>query len=447
MNTTKIPQAGIIGAGIGGLSAAIALRRAGWQCEVFERSSFKNEIGAAITVTPNATRCLDRWGFNFDKARPTENRQFRLMSAEDLKVVYRQDYPHLKQQFGYKSWSFHRVDLHKGLLDLAVEPGEGKGCPANIRLSCEVEEVNFENGTIVLSDGSFFEKDLIVVADGAHSHIVNQLSGGSSTLKASGRSIYRCLIPMERLMSDPAVSTLFEDQGPGFLGIRSGIVDRHNDVFFASYACRGNEVLNCAIVHNTRSQQGDHQMTSWNEPASLDDILQTIQNFHPTARKILELASTDGADIKVYNLMIREALSTFVRDTTVVIGDAAHVMLPTYAAGGAVTIESAACLGELFEGISAPISKDLIKKRLGLYDELRLGRCNMTMLLSNAGFAGISAPGVEAEVRKFYQGPVPQPGSISWSAEIRAIWFEYDVFEETAERLELDREREGGVDS
>lgn len=168
MANTKPPQVGIIGAGIGGLSAAVALRRAGWQCEVFERSSFKNEIGAAITVTPNATRCLGRWGFNFEQARPTENRQFRLMSAQDLKVLFRQDYPNLDQQFGYKAWSFHRVDLHKGLLDLAVEPGDERGLPANVRLSCEVKEVDFENGKIVLGDGSCIEKDLIVVADGAH---------------------------------------------------------------------------------------------------------------------------------------------------------------------------------------------------------------------------------------------------------------------------------------
>lgn len=167
MDNSNIPQVGIIGAGIGGLSAAIALRRAGWQCEVFERSSFRNEIGAAITVTPNATRCLDRWDFDFEKARPTENLQFRLMSAQDLKVFYRQDNPDLDQEFGYKEWTFHRVDLHKGLLALVVEQADEKGFPVNIRLACEVKEVDFENGKIVLSDGSCIEKDLIVVADGA----------------------------------------------------------------------------------------------------------------------------------------------------------------------------------------------------------------------------------------------------------------------------------------
>ena len=168
MADSHVPQAGIIGAGIAGLAAAIALRRAGWQCEVFERSTFKNEIGAAISVTPNATRCLDYWGFDTAKARPVENQHFRIMMAEDLQVVFNEEYPDLEQQFGHKSWSFHRVDLHKGLLDLAVEQNECKGLPAVIRLGCQVQGVDFPEGNIVLADGKSIKKDLIVVADGAH---------------------------------------------------------------------------------------------------------------------------------------------------------------------------------------------------------------------------------------------------------------------------------------
>jgi salicylate hydroxylase len=168
MSNHQGPQVGIIGAGIAGLSTAIALRRAGWQCELFERSSFKNEIGAAITITPNATRCLEHWGFDFVNARPVENRHFRLMAAQDLKLLFEQEYADLDKQFGFKAWSFHRVDLHKGLFELALETCEGKGLPARIRLGCEVKKVDFERGTLVLGDGTCIEKDLIIVADGAH---------------------------------------------------------------------------------------------------------------------------------------------------------------------------------------------------------------------------------------------------------------------------------------
>lgn len=134
------PTAGIIGAGIAGLSAAISLRRAGWQCEVFEQSVFKNEIGAAISVTPNATRCLAHWGFDFEKARPVRNMQVRLLVDKEgeLREIFRSEYPDLENEWGYEAWSFHRVDLHGGLRELGTKEGEGEGRPATLRLGCRV---------------------------------------------------------------------------------------------------------------------------------------------------------------------------------------------------------------------------------------------------------------------------------------------------------------------
>jgi salicylate hydroxylase len=63
----SLPRATIIGAGIAGLTTAIALCRAGWACTIYERSSLKNEISAALCVNPSATRCLDAWGFDYEK--------------------------------------------------------------------------------------------------------------------------------------------------------------------------------------------------------------------------------------------------------------------------------------------------------------------------------------------------------------------------------------------
>jgi salicylate hydroxylase len=68
-------KVGVVGAGIAGLSAAVAMRRAGHEVEVFEQSQFKNEVGAAITITPNGVLVLKKWGFDFEKAKAIEGVQ------------------------------------------------------------------------------------------------------------------------------------------------------------------------------------------------------------------------------------------------------------------------------------------------------------------------------------------------------------------------------------
>jgi salicylate hydroxylase len=252
-----------------------------------------------------------------------------------------------------------------------------------------------------------------------------------NNLKAIGRSIYRCLIPAHKVMSDPEVKALYEGQLPGFLAIRDPV----EDTFIMSFFCRDAEVLNCAIVHNSKTQQSEHEDVSWNQPVSYAEIVATLHRFHPTAKKILTLASEAESDFKVHHLMTREPMSSFIRGRAVAIGDAAHVMLPTHAAGAAITIESAACLGVLFDKSNMPIDSGAIENRLALFDKLRLGRCNMAMILSNAGFGGLAGPGVEEKVRRYYDGPLPPLGSIPFSTKSNKIFFDYNIIEETRKLL------------
>lgn len=166
----EAPQAAVVGAGIAGLAAAIALRRAGWEVEVFERSTFKNEIGAAITVGANATRVLDRWGFDFETFVPTSLQKVQVYIVLNMQKVVDEEFPNIEEEYGNKCWTMHRVDLHKGLLQLATETDESgkKGQPVTIRLGQHVEELDPEKGIITFSDGKTLQKQLVVVADGVH---------------------------------------------------------------------------------------------------------------------------------------------------------------------------------------------------------------------------------------------------------------------------------------
>ncbi|KAI8947191.1 FAD/NAD(P)-binding domain-containing protein [Xylaria longipes] len=496
MPPQNLPQpltAGIIGAGIAGLSAAIGLRRAGLQVQVYERSQFKNEIGAAITAPPNATYILRQWGFDFEAAAPVPNVCTRYVAADSLETISESRYLNIEAEMGAPCLSFHRVDLHKGLRALATgggerehdanDEGEGgnvtriKGTPVAIRLGCEVQSVDCEKGVLTLADGSKVQKDLVIIADGAHSKLLPDFLGHPAPAQPTGRSIYRWLVSAECLVSHPEIKEAFSGQFEGFIGWS----DPAKHVFWVAYACSGGTVLSNAVVHDTEDyipshsssidtssslddgtkseqtenrQDNEAENTTWRTPATKESVLNTCSNFHPSIRQLVSLASEDG--IRVHRLFKRPPLESFVRGRTAVIGDAAHVMLPTHAAGCAMAIESAGVLEVLFKGLEGHLNssanldgnmrESVIRERLELFDKLRIPRCNLAMLVSNAGPEGLRLPGVEQEIRRFYQGPLPPKDAMPWSAEFREVLFNYNAFEEAAQALgdEEGREKEVG---
>ena len=242
----------------------------------------------------------------------------------------------------------------------------------------------------------------------------------------TGRSIYRWLVSMDDVMADPELRAQFDDRPPGFQSWRDPV----KEILWVSYTCRGGKVLNNAVVHETQAGEGEEDL--WHSEVSKDKVLAMLENFHPTPKKIVQLANEDG--IKVHHLFKRPPLSSFVRGRAVVVGDAAHVMMPTHAAGGAVAIETAASLEVLLRGVDG---RDMatLGERLILFDKLRIPRCNLTMLASNAGPAWLAVPGVEEDVRKFYQGPLPPAGSLPWGHEFREVLFNHDAFRAAEDAL------------
>ena len=153
-------EVGIVGAGIAGLSAAIALSRAGHRVEVFEKSTFANEIGAAINVCPNATRILKSWDFDFDAWSPSECKGQRVLNPK-LEILTHGTCD-FERKYGSKFYLYHRADLHNGLRHLANQ------CGVVLRLSAPVEAIEYESGMLRVRGGGCYQKDLVVVADGLH---------------------------------------------------------------------------------------------------------------------------------------------------------------------------------------------------------------------------------------------------------------------------------------
>lgn len=210
-------------------------------------------------------------------------------------------------------------------------------------------------------------------------------------------------------------------------------------------------MLNNAIVHDTPSQPSGEAGESvpgrgWSTAVGREEVLQVLSGFHEAARGLVDLAyeeegeekveeengrGTGEKGIKVHHLFKRPALNSFVRGKAVVIGDAAHVMMPTHAAGGAIAIESAATMEVLFRDFPSdpPQLEEFVKRRLKLFDQLRIPRCNLTMLASNAGPKWLNVKGVEEEARRYSKGPLPHKDTLPWTKEFRQVLFCYDAFE------------------
>ncbi|EGZ78691.1 FAD/NAD(P)-binding domain-containing protein [Neurospora tetrasperma FGSC 2509] len=461
------PRAAILGAGISGLSASISLRRAGWSCTIFERSLFSNETGAAITLPPNASLCLSRWGFDFNKAEPVPNWSIRFARADTLEVVKSEDYKGFGEDLGVGgekghrgSWGVHRADLHWGTRETEgkVDGGHGTkrvvdGGPVRIELGREVVGLDCEEGAIEFRDGTKLEGwDLVVVADAAQS------TASSSPLT-----------PSSPFLTNPSLRPHFlpHSQGgplPGFLSWHDPI----KDVLWVSYPCRGGRVLNNAIVHDTPPQPSGEAGESsppgrgWSTAVGKEEVLKVLSGFHGAVRALVDLAygeegeekegeengrGTGEKGIKVHHLFKRPALNSFVRGKAVVIGDAAHVMMPTHAAGGAIAIESAATMEVLFRDFPSdpPQLEEFVKRRLQLFDQLRIPRCNLTMLASNAGPKWLNVEGVEEEARRYYKGPLPHKDTLPWTKEFREVLFCYDAFEAAEEEVRKEEEAVGAA--
>jgi len=128
----------VVGAGIAGLAAAIALRRAGHRVRVYERSALKDEVGAAIHVPPNAARFLVRWGLDPVREGFVRAARAHFRHPATLGLITAESHADNARRFGGADlWYAHRVDLHTALRTLATAP-DGPGRPVSLLLASPV---------------------------------------------------------------------------------------------------------------------------------------------------------------------------------------------------------------------------------------------------------------------------------------------------------------------
>ncbi|KAJ5080888.1 hypothetical protein N7456_013598 [Penicillium angulare] len=375
----------IVGAGIGGLTAAIALRQQGHHVQLFERSRLANEVGAAIHLSPNANGVLLRLGVDATKFGAVETELLREYTP-DGKPVHVAPIKEHASLWRHRWLLVHRAHFHEGLKEAAQGPGKGR--PAILHKASKVVDVDPHKATVTLENGEVIEGDVLIGADGVHSLTRTKLSNKAPY--SSGKNAFRFLITRQQALDDPETNSIARD---------FGAVDMwdSSDRRVVIYPCSNNELLNFVCIHPDSLTAIDAQGDSYNQQIGKDTLLEVFKDFNPQVRKLLEKA--DPQTLKLWPLLDMDELPSWVEDRMAVLGDAVHPFLPYRASGGAMAIEDGVSLGVM---LSSDITPDQVPERLKLYEKARHERATIVQQMTRDSATLIPQERVQAMVGYIY---------------------------------------------
>lgn len=313
----KRPHALVIGAGIGGMGAALALRRAGLDVSLFEQTVAQREVGAGIQISPNASRLLGRYGLGDAMAHVAVRPSAIVFRRwQDGRVLGREELGDaIERQYGAPYYHFHRADL----INLLAE-AFGRG---NIVLGRRLVDIEQDESGVTahFGDGTSARGDLLIGADGIHSRTREQLFGEEKP-RFSGQIAYRGLAPAERVAHLGLPLDVTNWVGPGG--------------HFIHYYVSAGRFLNFVAV----SEEASWTREQWSDRGSISDALGKYEGWHPQIATIL----TAVDETFKWALFDRNPLPEWTRGRVALLGDACHPMLPFMAQGAAQAIEDGATL-------------------------------------------------------------------------------------------------------
>ena len=340
---------GIVGAGLGGTTAAVALQQRGFQVVVYEQAPQLDEVGAGITVGPNATRVLAALGLEDEiqalaSATPHVG-TLDYRTAERLSYVPRGAAEYLRL-YGAVVRHMHRADMHTVLLN-ALDAEQD--C---LRLDHRLVQIqqNEERVTLQFENGQVDDCDVVVACDGIKSLIRDRLFA-TEPPEFTGYVAWRGLVERKRV---PDVS-----------------VDPH----FASFAAENKNFARYPVCNGTLinyvavARMPEFKTESWNARADISEVLPKFAGWHKDVIQIIEATPAEGC--LRWALHTRQPLNTWTEGRVTLLGDAAHPMTPFLGMGAAMAIEDAAVLARCFEAANSDW-EDALRR----YERARLDRAN-----------------------------------------------------------------------
>ncbi len=349
----------IVGGGIGGLAAALFLRRVGIVATVYEQAGALREVGAGLVVPPNMVRPLRRLGLGdaLERIAVRLEAAWEFRRWQDGRVLFVQPMGEACEQlYGAACYVAHRADLLQ-LLQQALPPEQLRldhRCSA-VRVGSNGRGVEL---TFARRDGASVavQADAAIGADGIHS-LLRELIAPAADARFSGLCAFRCLVPASQApeMALRPVQSLW--LGPG----------RH----FVHYPISGGRLVNVVAI----VPAGAWQRESWSATGEIADLRAEFVGWDARVLQLIDSAT----DTKRWAMVDRSPLERWTAGPLTLLGDAAHAMLPFFAQGAAQAIEDAEALAHCLQGVADPAALPAALQR---YESLRRPRASQVQLMS-----------------------------------------------------------------
>jgi salicylate hydroxylase len=334
----------IVGGGLGGLAAALALARVGRRSIVLEQAPQFGEIGAGIQIAPNAFNVFDCLGVG-DLARKGAVFIDELVLMDAVGGERIASIPlgeACRRRFGNPYAVVHRADLHTVLLEAC------RAMP-NIDLRVSSRVVGYRQSgdgvSVTLDNKDVIEGCALVGADGLWSVIRRQMLNDDPP-RVSGHTTFRSVIPTEQMPEDLRWNAATLWAGPNY--------------HLVHYPLKGWQVFNLVITAHTGAKEPAASV-----PIGKEDVRRWFRNVHPRAAQIIDY----GQDWKYWVLCDREPTTNWQDGRAVLLGDAAHPMLQYFAQGACMAMEDAVCLALMVERHG-----DELERAFADYNRIRMPR-------------------------------------------------------------------------
>lgn len=316
----------VVGAGIGGMSCALGLSRNGFNVTVFEQAPELSEVGAGLTITPNATKGLNYLNLG-DGIKSVgmahTNQGVRHFETGEM-IVPLERGEKMMQKYGAYQFQAHRADVHNLFIEAMREHPESK-IYVDHRLTGLVEK----NGGVelIFNHNEKYEFDFVIGADGNRS-TVRSIIIGDDDPEFAGYVAWRGLVPTAELSEDD-----FDECGSSAF-IAPGRV-------FARYLVRNGELYNYAafLVTDEWAEEG------WAIPSDIDLVMEIFSDYNDQVKNIIKATPRD--ELFKWGIFARAPSDNWSSEYSTLLGDAAHPLEPFMGQGASMAIEDGVVLSRI----------------------------------------------------------------------------------------------------